>query len=40
MSTIELGLNTFGDVTTDPAGHLQPHARVLRNVLAECHGVS
>ncbi len=34
MTPIELGLDTFGDVTAD-AGHLQPHARVLRDVIAE-----
>jgi probable LLM family oxidoreductase len=33
--TIELGLDTFGDVTADPDGRLQPQARVLRDVLAE-----
>ena len=35
MSNIELGLDTFGDVTLDPAGRLQPQARVLRDVIAE-----
>ncbi|MBA3495819.1 MAG: LLM class flavin-dependent oxidoreductase [Gemmatimonadales bacterium] len=35
MSIIELGLDTFGDVTLDPAGRPHPHARVLRDVLAE-----
>ena len=35
MSTIELGLDTFGDVTLAPSGHPLPHAAVLRNVLAE-----
>src|SRR6476660_7161938 len=35
MSTIELGLDTFGDVTLAPSGHPLPHAAVLRHVLAE-----
>ena len=35
MSTIELGIDTFGDVTVDADGRPQPHARVLRDVLAE-----
>jgi probable LLM family oxidoreductase len=35
MSNIELGLDTFGDVTVDTDGHLLPHARVLRDVIAE-----
>jgi probable LLM family oxidoreductase len=34
MTTIELGLDTFGDVT-DAEGRLLPHARVLRDVVAE-----
>jgi len=35
MTTIELGLDTFGDVTADAGGRLLPHARVLRAVIAE-----
>jgi probable LLM family oxidoreductase len=35
MTNIELGLDTFGDVTTDAEGRLQPHARVLRDVISE-----
>jgi probable LLM family oxidoreductase len=35
MSTIELGLDTFGDVTAGADGRLLPHAQVLRNVVAE-----
>jgi probable LLM family oxidoreductase len=35
MSSIELGLDTFGDVTLDPAGHPRSQARVLRDVVAE-----
>jgi len=35
MSTIELGLDTFGDVTQDADGHLKSHAQVLRDVVAE-----
>ena len=35
MTNIELGLDTFGDVTTDPEGRLLPQARVLRDVIAE-----
>src|SRR4051794_17656024 len=35
MTTIELGLDTFGDVTADADGRLVPHARVLRDVIAE-----
>lgn len=32
---IELGLDTFGDVTVDEQGRSLPHAEVLRNVVAE-----
>ena len=35
MPTIELGLDTFGDVTADADGRLLSHAQVLRNVAAE-----
>src|ERR687893_542907 len=35
MTKIDLGLDTFGDVTTDAEGRLQPHAQVLRDVVAE-----
>jgi len=35
MSTIEMGLDTFGDVTVYADGRLLPQARVLRDVLAE-----
>jgi probable LLM family oxidoreductase len=35
MSTIELGLDTFGDVTVDPDGRPLSQARVLRDVVAE-----
>jgi hypothetical protein len=35
MTTIELGLDTFGDVTVDAGGRLQPQARVLRDVIAQ-----
>ena len=35
MSTIEMGIDTFGDVTLIADGRPQPHARVLRDVLAE-----
>jgi probable LLM family oxidoreductase len=35
MTNIELGLDTFGDVTTDAEGHLQSQARVLRDVIVE-----
>jgi probable LLM family oxidoreductase len=35
MSTIELGLDTFGDVTMDAEGRLLSQARVLRDVVAE-----
>ncbi len=33
--TVELGLDTFGDVTADENGALLPHAQVVRNVIAE-----
>lgn len=33
--TIELGIDTFGDVTAGPDGTLLPHAQVVRNVVAE-----
>jgi probable LLM family oxidoreductase len=32
---LELGLDTFGDVTSDAAGRLLPHAQVIRNVVDE-----
>jgi probable LLM family oxidoreductase len=35
MTNIELGLDTFGDVTADAEGRLLPQARVLRDVIAE-----
>jgi probable LLM family oxidoreductase len=35
MSKIELGLDTFGDVTLDADNRSLPHARVLRAVIAE-----
>ncbi|MGI4793487.1 MAG: LLM class flavin-dependent oxidoreductase [Janthinobacterium lividum] len=34
-NTLELGLDTFGDVTEAPNGTLLPHAQVIRNVIAE-----
>ena len=34
-SQIELGLDTFGDVTYDAAGKPRPHAQVIRDVVAE-----
>jgi hypothetical protein len=33
--TIELGLDTFGDVTLDAEGQPLAHAQVLRNVVAQ-----
>jgi probable LLM family oxidoreductase len=33
--TLELGLDTFGDVTSGPDGAPLPHARVIRDVVAE-----
>ena len=35
MSAIELGLDTFGDLTADASGRLKSHAQVLRDVVAE-----
>ncbi len=35
MSTIELGLDTFGDVTVDADGRPKSHAQVLRDVVAQ-----
>ena len=32
---IELGLDTFGDITLDAAGQARPHAEVLRDVVEE-----
>ncbi|WP_349264073.1 LLM class flavin-dependent oxidoreductase [Longimicrobium sp.] len=32
---VELGLDTFGDVTRGPDGRPLPHAQVIRNVIAE-----
>src|SRR5437762_13032584 len=34
-TTIELGLDTFGDVTWDVEGRPLPQAQVIRNVVAE-----
>jgi probable LLM family oxidoreductase len=34
-TTLELGLDTFGDVTADAAGQPLPHAEVIRNVVDE-----
>ncbi|NMD47695.1 MAG: LLM class flavin-dependent oxidoreductase, partial [Propionibacterium sp.] len=33
--TLELGLDTFGDITLAPDGGLLPHGQVIRNVLRE-----
>ena len=33
MTPIELGIDTFGDVTADAAGRPKSHAQVLRDVL-------
>lgn len=35
MAEIELGLDTFGDVTRGPDGQPQSHAQVIRNVIEE-----
>lgn len=35
MATIELGVDTFGDVTMDEAGTALPQARVIRDVVEE-----
>ena len=35
MSSIDLGLDTFGDLTLPPDGHTLPQAAVLRHILAE-----
>jgi probable LLM family oxidoreductase len=35
VDTIELGLDTFGDVTVDETGQLLPHAHVLRNIVTQ-----
>lgn len=34
-AAFEFGLETFGDVTRDGSGRLQPHAAVIRNVVEE-----
>ncbi|MGN6426426.1 MAG: LLM class flavin-dependent oxidoreductase [Leifsonia sp.] len=34
-ATLELGIDTFGDVTADADGNLLPHAQALRNVVAQ-----
>jgi probable LLM family oxidoreductase len=34
-TTLELGLDTFGDVTADAGGRPLPHAQVIRNVIEE-----
>ena len=35
LKILELGLDTFGDVTDGADGHPLPHAQVIRNVIAE-----
>lgn len=35
MASIELGLDTFGDVTVDATGRMRSHAESLRDVVAE-----
>jgi probable LLM family oxidoreductase len=35
MEQIELGIDTFGDVTVGPDGQALPHPRVIRNVVEE-----
>jgi probable LLM family oxidoreductase len=35
MSSIDLGIDTFGDITADADGRLKSHAQVLRDVLTE-----
>jgi probable LLM family oxidoreductase len=35
MAQIELGLDTFGDITADPAGRPHTHAHVIRDVIEE-----
>src|SRR4029079_4998550 len=35
MSSIELGLDTFGDLTTGAGGRPKSHAQVLRDVVAQ-----
>jgi probable LLM family oxidoreductase len=35
MGELELGLDTFGDVTLDESGSTLPHARVIRDVVEE-----
>ncbi len=35
MPAIELGLDTFGDVTPGPDGALQPHGQVIRDLVEE-----
>ncbi len=35
MSDLELGLDTFGDVTAGPDGQPLSHAQVIRNVIEE-----
>jgi hypothetical protein len=35
MDALELGLDTFGDVTEAPDGSLVSHSQVIRQVMAE-----
>src|SRR5262245_57456379 len=35
MADLELGLDTFGDVTRGPDGELKPHAQVIRDVIEQ-----
>lgn len=35
MADLELGLDTFGDVTRGPNGELKPHAQVIRDVIEQ-----
>ena len=39
MTTIELGLDTFGDITDGPDGKPLPAAQVIRNIVAEATAV-
>src|SRR5215218_10323671 len=34
-AALELGLDTFGDITAGPDGRMLPHAQVIRDVIAE-----
>ncbi|MEO7123818.1 MAG: LLM class flavin-dependent oxidoreductase, partial [Lacisediminihabitans sp.] len=35
MAHLEFGLDTFGDITVDTAGHMLSHAQSIRNIVEQ-----